>query len=398
MQLSDQDFSDWRLVDIRPPVGPEAPTKFYDILALRSAKELVIGTPHPGFFTTPAFFANWSTNQSNQMRVTANQALIVATGKQIDGTDLTHPASTPGLDAAHAATDSACYGCHKLLDPTRAILQSTYTYAYSMQQDPTLMEQKGTFAFDGVVTDIASIDDFARTLATHPAVPRAWAQKLCYYLNSAPCADEDPELLRVIAAFSGSNLSWNALVRTLATSPLITNARITDTARQNGEVVAVARRDHLCAALDHRLGLTDVCALDVGTKSTIVSQIADGLPSDGYGRGATAPVLPNQPSLFYRAGMENVCAAVAAIVVDPAATAAPPGARHWTGTDPDTAIADFTTLLMSLTSSDPRAAPAKSLLRAHYDAAVGQKATKTDALRSTVVTACLSPGMEGVGM
>ena len=40
-----------------------------------------------------------------------------------------------------------------------------------------------------------------------------------------------------------------------------------------------------------------------------IPQIAGGLPSDGYGRGATAPVLPNQPTLFYRAGLENICEA-----------------------------------------------------------------------------------------
>ena len=75
--------------------------------------------PRVGFFTTPAFFANWQTNTSNQMRVTTNQALIVATGAAVDGTDTTVPPSTPGLDAAHAAPGTACFGCHQLLDPTR---------------------------------------------------------------------------------------------------------------------------------------------------------------------------------------------------------------------------------------------------------------------------------------
>ena len=51
------------------------------------------------------------------------------------------------------------------------------------------MAQKGLFAFQGV--DQAGelrIDDFAATLAAHPAVPAAWAQKLCYWVNSAACA------------------------------------------------------------------------------------------------------------------------------------------------------------------------------------------------------------------
>ena len=81
--------------------------------------------PRVGFFTTPAFFANWQTNTSNTMRVTTNQALIVATGASIDGTDTTVPSSTPGLDAAHAAPGSACFSCHQLLDPTRSILAAS---------------------------------------------------------------------------------------------------------------------------------------------------------------------------------------------------------------------------------------------------------------------------------
>ena len=37
-----------------------------------------------------------------------------------------------------------------------------------------------------------------------------------------------------------------------------------------------------------------------------VPEIVSGLPSDGYGRGATMPVLPNAPTLFYRAATENI--------------------------------------------------------------------------------------------
>ena len=84
----------------------------------------------------------------------------------------------------------------------------------------------------------------------------------------------------------------------------------------------MSRRDHLCAALDNRLGLSDVCGLKATTKKQMtatVPQIVSGLPSDGYGRGSTIPVLPNQPSLFYRAATENICAAVAAQVIDVAA-------------------------------------------------------------------------------
>ena len=385
------------MVTIRPPAAGEAHTRFYDIPALRTATELVLDTPRPGFFSTPAFFANWSTNQSNQMRVTTNQALIVATGMDVDGTDTTAPPDAPGLDAVHAPPGSACFGCHVTLDPTRSILSSTWSYAYYNQTDPTLVAQKGLFAFRGVVEQVSTIDDFAAALATHPALPAAWAQKLCYYANSGPCLPADPEFQRVVGVFQSSNLSWSALVRALLSSPLTTNATPTLTTTAQ-EIVAVVRRDHLCAALNNRLGLVDVCGLDATTPPSVIPQIVGGLPSDGYGRGATIPVLPNQPTLFYRSGMENICEAVAQIVIDAPANPAMPHARRWSSTAPDAAIADFVAIIMALTPLDSRSAPATALLTAHF-AAASQKATSaSSALESTFVTACLAPSALGIGL
>ena len=99
-------------------------------------------------------------------------------------------------------------------------------------------------------------------------------------VNSAPCLEVDPEFQRVVGVFKASGFSWDALVAELFASPLVTNASETQTADGNGGVVAVARRDHLCAALDNRLGFTDLCGLDAGSKrqvQTAIPQIASGL-------------------------------------------------------------------------------------------------------------------------
>ena len=401
-QMAASDFSTWKLVTLRAPNAGEATTKFYDLPALRTATELVLGTSRPGFFTTPAFGANWPTNTSNQMRVTVNQILIVTTGMAVDGNDVTTmPATTTGMDLSHAAIGSPCFGCHQTLDPTRAILEKTYSYYYYPQSDPTLAAQKDTmFAFQGVVTPVATIDDFAATLAAHPAVPAAWAQKLCYWVDSAACAPDDPEFQRVVGVFQSANLSWNALVKALVTSPLVTNTVETRTTATNGEVIAVTRRDHLCAALNDRLGLDDVCGLDVTTKKpqSTVPQIVSGLPSDGYGRGSPVPVLPNQPTLFYRAGLENICEAVAGMVIDAKANGNQPNAKMWSSSQPDAAIADFVATVMALTSSDPRAAGATQILKSHFTQAEAQGASASDALKSTFVTACLAPSAIGIGM
>ena len=403
IMMSASDFTTWKLVTIRPPQSGEKTTAFYNLPALRTATELVLSTPRPGFFSTPAFMANWPTNASNQARVTTNQALIVATGTAIDGTDGTNPGATPpGLDTQHAAPGSACYGCHQLLDPTRSIFTATYSYFYYPQTDAKLMAVPGMFAFQGVVAPMKNIDDFANLLASHPLVPQAWAQKLCYYVNSAPCDPADPEFQRVVAAFAKSGTAWNGLVKDIVTSPLTTNTVETQTAQLNGEVVAVSRRDHLCAALNNRLGFVDICQLDATLASTrnpsVIAQIVSGMPSDGYGRGSTIPVLPNDVTLFYRAGLENICEQVAMQVIDAKASAMQPGVKIWSSTDPTTAINDFVSIVMALVPSDPRTPLVTKELTDHFTAAQAQSGSATSALQSTFVAACLSPSFIGIGM
>src|SRR5262249_26326766 len=132
--------------------------------------------------------------------------------------------------------------------------------------------------------------------------------------------------------------------------------------------------------------------------TTGIAQIISGMPSDGYGRGSTIPVLPNDPTLFYRAGLENVCGAVAALVIDAPANPAQPGAKQWSSSQPDAAGADFVAIVMAMPPSDPRAAQATTILKSHFQAAVASGATAKDSLKSTFVAACLSPSFIGIGM
>lgn len=402
-QLQASDFSDWTMVTIRQPTAGEATTTFYDLPTLRTANELVLNIPRVGFFSTPAFAANWQTNTSNTMRVTMNQTFIVALGSMVDGTDTTTPPGTPGLDTVHA-NQAACYGCHKILDPSRSILSSTWSWYYHGQTDPTWTAQPGMFAFRGVITPVKSIGDLGNALATHPYFAPGWVQKLCYYVNSSPCDANDPVFKQIVSDFTSSNYSWNGLVKELLSSPIVTNASETATAQQNGEVIAVARRDHLCAALNARLGFSDVCGLTSlyakGTASTqTIPEIVSGLPSDGYGRGAVAPVLPNQPTLFFRAATENICETVAQQVIDVPTKKQVAGVQQWSSSQSTAAIADFVSLIMGLTSEDPRAAQATTLLTQHYQSALQQQGSSpTAALQSTFVAACLSPSFVSIGM
>jgi len=359
---------------------------------------MVLNTPRVGFFT-PAFFANYPTNMSNAARVTANQAFIVATSTQVDGTDPTVTSSQPGLDSAHASQEP-CFGCHQTLDPSRSILLATYSYNYGQQTDPKLQGVVGRFQYRNHVEDVSNVYDFANALATHPLVPQAWAEKLCFWVSSQACATDDPAFQQIVADFAQS-LDWTKLVTELVTSPITTNASSTKTAQEEGELVAVSRKYHLCTALDSRLGLTDVCGLDL-TKPVYsgIPIIAPGLPSDGYGRGAATPVLPNQPSLFFRAGLENICADIAPMVVDP--TTPISGAKNYSSASQTTinaAIADFVNNLMGVVPSDPRSALLQAQLLQHYESAAATSGVKpTDALRSTFVVACLTPSLGSIGM
>ena len=65
-QFTAADFDAWKLVTVRKPNTGENPTPYWDAAKLRTANELVLFEPKAGFMTTPAFFANWATNTSNQ--------------------------------------------------------------------------------------------------------------------------------------------------------------------------------------------------------------------------------------------------------------------------------------------------------------------------------------------
>jgi hypothetical protein len=109
-------------------------------------------------------------------------------------------------------------------------------------------------------------------------------------------------------------------------------------------------------------------------------------------------VLPNQPTLFYRAATENICEVIAAEVIDVAASKQAAGTKYWSSGDPTAAIADFVSIVMGLVPSDPRSSPAASLLQAHFSGAMQQGATATAALQSTFVAACLAPSAVSIGM
>src|SRR6202171_2750959 len=391
--LTAADSQQWNMVDIVQAGSGQGTSSVLDLTNFRTGGNLLLRTPRVGFFTTPSFLAEWNTNNSNQARVTANQTLIVALGHGISPQNATLPPSLASLDQNHAAPGTACFACHQSLDPMRQFFRQQYSYYFHPQTSEPQATLPGSSGFGGVSLSGSSIFDLASQLAGHPDFAGAWVEKLCTWANSARCDETDGEFARIAAIFADSNYDWKTLELVLFSSPLVTYLAPTRTVSQGGEVFPVSRRDHLCATLSNRLRIPDACGLDVNTvvpaELKPVQFIAGVLPSDAYSRGAEEPVLANDPNLFFRTGMENICVGLAEHLID-----ASVGSR-WSSTSPDAAIGDFVHVLMGLGAG--RDAPRVSILTAHMASARAAGLSASDALKSTFVLACLSPSVVGIG-
>lgn len=401
-QWTAADWDNWKVVTIRRPMGSEQPTAFFDIAKLRTGTELVVNTPRVGFMTTPAFFANWPTNPSNQHRVTINQTTIVALNKSFDDTINNNiPSIDTDTDPVdHVKPGTICYSCHLSLDPMRQLFRQTYSFYGSEQTDAAQKALPGAFAFDNelIMNLTGGIDDLASNLAKHHRLPIAWAQKLCYYANSTSCNEEDPEFLRVVEVFKSSNFNFRTLMREMFASPLVTLAKRTQTFTEQEAPVTIQRQEHFCSALSSRMGISDVCAMNtisgLTPLQTAVSSLSLSIPAASYSRGAESPVVSRDPNLFFRASIENICRRIADEVIDKT-----PGTPRYTSTMPQPAIDDFVKTVMGIPQADARHVAARNILAEHFDAASKTAGiVAKDALKSTFVLACSSPTSVSSGL
>ncbi len=399
-----QDLSDWQMVTI---TSTGTPIVSYNLPALRAATTLPSRLPRVSFFTTPSFLAVWNTNDSNQHRVTANQALLAALGEGFTSAASTFPAppSSVGLDGQHAVAGTTCYVCHKSLDPMRLFWQNQFDF--NDQVPAKVPSTAASFGFGDVMQNGTSLVDFGTFLgqvtdtqvAAQPVnrFALATAQHLCFFANSAPCEETDPEMRRVALAFQNASYDFKTLVRELFSSPLVTAWSSTATFAADGVTISVARRDQLCAALSNRLGKPDLCEIVMPTPTgvtTATNRLAGAIPADAFSRGSQLPVTPPDPNLFYRAASELVCEAIAAKVVDgPAATNI-----YTSATGSAAAMTDMVGKVMGLPPSDPHYAGALKALQDHYNGAVAARSTTTASLRSTFAAACQSPSSLALGI
>ncbi|RYE79859.1 MAG: DUF1800 family protein [Myxococcales bacterium] len=409
--LTEDDFK-WRPVTIeeRDEKDQTGHIAYWDLPALRGTDRLRLNTPRVGFFSTPAFLGTFPTNQSNQARVTINQALVVAIGRSISPVDKggAPPVLDTGKDGSHSDPSSPCFSCHQTIDPMRNVLLRNWTYSYSQQKDADHQFLDATFDFGGVIdAKMTTLDDLAKVLSTHPLYATAVTQKLCYYINSAPCSTSDPEFVRVAQVFTDSQFNFRKLVRELLSSPLVTGLSETQTLTDRGEVVSIARFNHLCTSVTNRLGLFDklgagntLCSGVAPTGASnelknrakaVAAQLSTNIPSDGFARGAEGPLLPTASTMFFRSASETLCQLGADFSVDVTDGA-------YQSDKKDQAITAFVATIMGLGAGDPAREGAAAILTAHYDKALAAGAKPTEALKSTFTLACTSPTSVALGL
>jgi hypothetical protein len=379
--LGDADFADWRMVELETASPTAEAPIFYDVGSLRGVTSLSLRQPRLGFFTSPAFLANWETNEDNQFRVTTSQTLIVALGELFSPADPTQPVRLDGLASEHATPGSTCYGCHQFLDPMRAYFARDFSFDYQG------LTKRGTttpsFAFQGQTHDGGTLVDFARALAAHPRFATGWTQKLCFWANSQACDEEDPEFKRVAATFASSGFNFKRLVVALMSSPLVTGASQTTSSSTTAPIVSITRKQHLCQLLNVRLGIDNACE--------VAAAFASLVPEDDFSRGSAEPVQSAVTGLFHFAAAEKLCLRLATKLVGNGPTV------RFAANQPAVALDSFVHDLMGLGIGHPRSDAMRARLEAHYASALAAT-TAVNALRSAFTIACMSPEVMAVGL
>lgn len=442
--LTPSDYADWRHVNLTPAataseVPPFANTAEFAsrIRAIVDEGRLPLRAPRVGFFNTPTFFESWETNEDNQFRVTTNQTLLAALDILFEAGDQTEQTNLNGLATEHALPDTACYQCHRMLDPMRLQFRNVYTVRYRAR-DNVETALVPSFAFQGFNATPRTMDEFGRALTDHPRFPIAWVQKLCMWGNAQRCNENDPEFQRLVANFA-IDYNFLDLVVNLFTSPLITGADSTETHDTNEFFVSIARSNHLCTAVETRLAQAraerceaeraaagpgdpdpPVCTPCTNRGSLcnanrVTRNMAGLISGDAYGRGSREFIQESLSGPFNVRALEEMCTAVAPREVG---SETPP--PTFSPTDVPGALDRMVEFVMGLPETHPRYGRVRDGIQKIYDvaratptcAASGQDivdGTQTGitcgfgldvnrSLYAAWIFACSSPELAGLGL
>lgn len=376
--LKAEDFTDWRYVDFTES-GTAHP--WYDVIKMRAANRLTLKQPRVGFFSQPAFQANWISNKDNSYRVLVNQTMIAALDATFSAADPTDDLLPSQIDSEHAEPGTQCYGCHRLMDPMRGYFSSAMSVDNHYQDNAT----PAAFAFFGHKRKGGTIDTFAAELGKHPRFALAWTQKVCMFATAHRCDESDPEVQRIAKVFKDSGFKFKTLIVELFTSPLVTRAAYVQTFDTVEPFISVSRRAQLCNVLKERIGVATICT------NRAVLPALNQIPADTFARGEVDLVQATATSAFHMAAAERLCNAVAPIAVTTAA------ASRYKPTDANV-VPTIVEAFMGLPVGHSRHDLSVTALNDHVSAARAGGATQQDAVRSAFVAACLSTDVLAQGM
>lgn len=401
---------DFREISVRVAEPGEERTTFWDLETLRTTDELVLGTEYVGFFGTMGFLAQWTTNDANEHRVTANQTLIVALGRSYDPGDIDITIDELAPDEAHVQPDSVCFGCHVVLDPLRDYFRQSYTYWGSARVegmgDNEEVPALASFSVDGSEpVEGNGVGDLGDAIAGSPRFAQAWAEKTCGLVNAGMCETTDEELVRIADVFRDSGHDFKVLLRELLSSPIVTYQERTATWDRYGAAVGSALQDDFCRRVQNRAGIHDACAildeldLQPGEREQVLG-FANVLAQIGYARGQVAPSQPITPTLFSTAGAESVCETLAEHFVrtggggmgGPNTPALP-----FDPNDRAESVEFFLNRLMGVWSEDPKAEALRAVLNEHWDEVLEVTGDEEMAAQSTFTLACSAPQSASLG-
>jgi len=200
-----------------------------------------------------------------------------------------------------------------------------------------------------------------------PLFAQPWVQKLAYYANLGRC-DRLIRFQRIVGVFRargsrGTRSCASSSRRRFTTyaSPTTTASRTARSSPSPGAITSVPRS--MRASDSRRLrSRRDDEGRNADDDPEIVSA-----PSDGYGRGSIAPVLPNQPPLLSR-GTENICERGGAHDRRRGRKSHPGVTSGRAASRPPQSPTSSASSWRSLERSG--ATPAQSILAAHYAAAI----------------------------
>ncbi|MGE0788778.1 MAG: hypothetical protein AB7S26_24105 [Sandaracinaceae bacterium] len=439
--LTPGDYEDWRSVTFSQARSAGEVMSYENtagfVSSLRRIPDggtLPLRAPRVGFFNTPVFFESWETNPDNQFRVTTSQTLITALDLIFEAGDTTEVTSLNGLAEEHAMPDTACYQCHRELDPMRLQFMNVYSF-----ENRSLTDRSDalppTFAFQGVNAEPQTMDELASVIANHPRFATAWTQKLCMWANSARCDESDPELQRIADGFARDFDLWQ-LVLEVFTSPLVTASQSTLTHERSEYFISVARANHVCEAFETRLdqARAERCeeerAADPGglepatclprTRGAVCSfsrtarDMAEVLSRDAYSRGARDLVQDSLTGPFNSRALNELCTAYSPREIGTQTD------RTFDPNDPEDSLDRMVRYVMGLPVSHPRYEAARAALDRSFDIAratplcadtgqdlvadnadnvvCGLGLTATRAMYVSWIVACSSPELAGVGL